>query len=159
MPAKVKVTRKDNPAWKRLARGLERSVNVGIPKSETATYEDGMTVQEVAAINHEGTDDGRIPARKFIAVPLDGRTRDVRKMTERIAKGILEGRPPEPILNAYGQWAVNRVVAFINSRRYAKNAQSTIDKKGSDLPLVDDGILKSKITYQVEDKIGGDSDG
>ncbi len=149
------VTRKDNPAWKRMAmRGLERSVNVGIPPgSGPHPNADGLTIADVAAINHEGTD--TIPARKFIAVPLDGRTKEIRKYTERIAARILEGRDPDPLLDAFGQWSVKRVIQFINDRKYEANAESTKAKKGSDLPLVDKGILKAAITYAIEDKVGG----
>jgi hypothetical protein len=146
--AKPIVTRKDNPAWKRMAmRGLERTVDVGVPAGAGKHPNSELTVAEIAAVNHEGTD--KIPARKFISAPLDGRTKEVRQLTERVAAAILQGKPADPLLNAYGQWAVNRVVRFINERKYAANAESTKRRKGSDLPLVDDGILKASITYAL----------
>ena len=143
------VTRVDSAVWKQLARAARqgpKELLVGVPEGAGA-HPSGATIAEIALWNHEGTD--TIPARPFLSHPLDARRQPVKGMLARVSKGILEGRPEEPILRALGEWCRNLVIAAINVRRYEANAPSTEAAKGSDLPLVDRGILKGAITYEV----------
>ena len=49
-----------------------------------------------------------------------------------------------------GEYARGLIIRRIVERDYAPNAPSTIVAKGSDTPLVDEGILKGSIAYKVE---------
>ncbi len=151
--AKGSVTRKDSAVWKKLlaSKDLEKSLWVGVPAGEKHP-DTGASVAQIAAWNHFGT--GRIPARPFLSLALDGRTTEVKRMTERVAKAILSAKPAEPILRAVGEWARNRVISFINRGVAPPNAASTIARKGSSTPLIDTGVLKGSISYLVKDGNG-----
>jgi hypothetical protein len=147
------VARKDSPLWHELLHGkdaahadLEVRVVVGVTEG-AGDYPDGATVAEVAQWNHDGT--SWIPARPFLSRPLSADDPEVQKMMARISAAIFAGKPADPILNAAGQWAVNRCRRAIDARAYEPNAERTVQRKGSDLPLVDTGVLRSAITYEV----------
>lgn len=144
------VESRQHAIWKRLLDGrLDGwSVKVGILTPNERPEPGGPTIGEIARWNHDGT--GDTPARPFLSRPLDGRTAEVKTMMARISKALLAGKPAEPILKAAGEWSRNRVIAAINARAYAPNAESTKRQKGSDLPLVDTGLLKSAIQVEVK---------
>jgi len=71
------LTRIINPFKAKLAlKGLERNLQrdglvlVGVPEG-AGTYEDGLTIATVAAVNNFGSADGKIPARPFLAPAVE----------------------------------------------------------------------------------------
>lgn len=146
----VQVTRKDSAIWKRLRTVGTKHVRVGVPAGAGSYPDGGPSIAQVAAWNHEGT--SRIPARPFLAVPLDGRTSEVKNMVTRVAQGVLTmPGQRDRILEALALWCRNRVVAAINAGFPPPNATSTERAKGSSLPLVDTGVLKGAIVGEVGD--------
>lgn len=58
-------------------------------------------------------------------------------------------------LNAVGRMTVRAARAMIRARKYAPNAQRTIDgKHGSTLPLVDTNEMVNRIRHQLEPGLG-----
>jgi hypothetical protein len=143
------VTLKYTGLWQKLVSGAANGgVRIGVAAG--AQYsKGGPSVADVAMWNHEGT--GTIPARPFLAVPLDPHTPELRAYVERIKNKVLV-RPDlrNALLAALGEWCRNRVIAAINAGFPPPNAPSTIARKGSDTPLVDSGIMRNSIIYVVE---------
>jgi hypothetical protein len=48
------------------------------------------------------------------------------------------------------KYLVEQIKRLIHGRAYTANAQSTIDAKGSDIPLIDTGELVNKFTYVLK---------
>lgn len=145
------VIRTDSALWKRLVSGkeFENKVYVGIPE-EAGQHEgaEGISVATLGQILHDGT--SVIPARPFLAAPLDGRTKAVQAISTRITKAVLDGKlDMNKALNLLGQWARDAVIKAINAHSYAPNAPSTISQKGSSTPLVDTSQLRGSITYEI----------
>jgi hypothetical protein len=64
---------------------------------------------------------------------------------------VIEGkRTSDQVLEILGQRAVGQIQERIASGIAPANAPSTVAKKGSSTPLIDTGVLRSSITYQVK---------
>jgi len=139
--------------WRRLAREIpelkNRNVTVGIQQGE-APYDDGTSLALVALINELGTDDGRIPPRPAFAQNMDENRDKYLRHLERLPRLLAEGKTTvDQHLDRLGQMAEDDLRATIVSLREPPNADSTIDRKGSSNPLVEDGRLNQSVRYKV----------
>lgn len=140
-------------AMKDLAQRLEREqrVLVGVPEG-SGSYEDGLTIATVAAVNNFGSADGRIPARPFLQPPVEEGAPMYRRLAEVMLPRVLSGEMEmRTLLEQMGNLAEGHVKQYITDLRVPKNADSTIAKKGSDNPLVHDGHLRQSIRYVIDD--------
>lgn len=99
----------------------------------------------------------KIPKRSFLRMPLNEKFPDKLKENESYLKGIFEeGLKNNSLLKVWktiGQMAVDVIKMAFVTKGYGKwkgNAQSVIDKKGVDSPLVDTTQLQNSITYKVK---------
>ena len=140
-------------AIKDLARRLEQEqrVLVGVPEG-AGTYEDGLTIATVAAVNNFGSADGRIPARPFLAPAVEKGAPQYRRLAEVMLPRVLSGQMEmRMLLEQMGQLAEGHVKQEITDLDSPPNAPSTIAKKGSSNPLIDTGALRQSIRYVIED--------
>jgi len=147
----------DRQKVKHALKGLEERMQkdglvlVGVPKGAGA-YEDGLTIATVAAVNNFGSADGRIPARPFLAPAVENGAPEYRRLAEVMLPKVMSGEMEmQTLLAQMGQLAEGHVKQQITDLRTPPNAQSTIDKKGSDNPLIDTGALRQSIRYVIDD--------
>ncbi len=147
----------DRQKVKHALKGLEERMQkdglvlVGVPKGAGA-YEDGLTIATVAAVDNFGSADGRIPARPFLAPAVENGTPEYRRLVEVMLPKVMSGEMEmQTLLAQMGQLAEGHVKQQITDLRTPPNAQSTIDKKGSDNPLIDTGALRQSIRYVIDD--------
>ena len=128
-----------------------QQVKVGIP-AESITYPDGTDLTMVAAVNEFGSLDGRIPERSYLRSTLVEKANKFRAFWRRKnAKEILLGETtPTAVLNILGQIAQAEVQKKIVALAEPPNAESTVERKGSSNPLVDTGLLRQSIRYEVD---------
>ncbi|WP_213881206.1 hypothetical protein [Pseudomonas sp. dw_358] len=109
------------------------------------------TGKGVMALGITGPHQIIIPERSFLRAPLRAHTEDIKKAWRAIIPKVIKGELT--LLNGLHQIGA-RASAFcrdaIKDGIAPANAASTIRKKGSSTPLIDQGILVSKITYRVE---------
>ena len=124
-------------------------VKVGLPEG-TGAYPDGTSVILVGAVNEFGSDDGRIPERSFLRAAFrDGKTR-LDGIRAELVRAVSEGRrDPVEALELLGTEAASMVQDKILAVRQPPNAPSTVKSKGSSNPLVDTGLLRQSITWEV----------
>jgi hypothetical protein len=132
---------------------LERpsSVKVGVfGEKANASAGDGVTVGEVAVYNEFGTQ--HIPPRPFVSGWIDENQSALNRMLDGMAREILLGRgdSTEESLKRLGEHVKNGIIARIQAGISPSNAESTVMRKGHNLPLVDTGRLKDSIDYEVE---------
>lgn len=126
-------------------------VLVGVPKG-AGNYEDGLTIATIAAVNNFGSADGHIPARPFLAPAVENGAPEYRRLVEVMLPKVMSGElEMQTLLAQMGQLAEGHVKQQITELRTPPNAQSTIDKKGSDNPLIDTGALRQSIRYVLDD--------
>lgn len=118
--------------------------------------DDSLTVIQIAVWNHFGTTnaDGswRVPPRPFITSWFDAHEGELRKKLVILMRSVIAGkRTREEILNLMGQYCVGQIQQEIADGVPPPNAPSTISKKGSSTPLVDHGVLRSSISYDIQE--------
>lgn len=132
------------------ARGV-KGVEAGF--YSTAKYDDGTPVTNVAAYNELGTEnkDGtqRIPERPFFR-------QAIKRMPDPILDVLEQGVDPETMV--CGPITAGRVGLVMQSEiqesivrlRNPPNAPSTILRKGSSNPLVDESVMRRAVTFKVQ---------
>jgi hypothetical protein len=139
-------------------------VKVGVTEGVgSQTTEGGATIAQIASWNELGVlgppmsqhGGGKwfIPPRPFIRGFADGKREQIAKTLEKLG-GLVSGgklKAAEAIarLGEYGQSGVK---SYIRNGPFTPNADSTIAKKGSSKPLIDNGTLRNSIRYQVIEK-------
>lgn len=140
-------------AMKDLAQRLEREqqVLVGVPKG-AGEYEDGINYATILAVNNFGSADGMIPARPVLQPAVEAGAPVYRRLAEVMLPKVLSGQMEmRTLLEQMGSLAEGHVKEYMTDLRTPPNAQSTIDKKGSDNPLIDKGALRQSIRYVIDD--------
>lgn len=129
-----------------VGRVTARSIDVGF--FETAVYEDGTPVAGVAAVNEFGSSDGRVPERPAFR-------QAVNRLEDEL--GVVLGRAvaasgfniDDAVVERVGLAAQAAVQESITDLRQPPNAPSTVARKGSSNPLVDEGVLRSSVSFEV----------
>ncbi|WP_434706666.1 hypothetical protein J3Q07_16415 [Pseudomonas sp. D4-18] len=140
-------------ALKALAKKLQgpTRVLVGVPKG-AGTYEDGLTIATVAAVNNFGSADGLIPERPFLAPAITKGAPQYQRLAEVMIPKILSGEMTiRTLFEQMGNLAEGHVKQEITDIRTPPNAESTIAAKGSDNPLINTGALRQSIRYVIDD--------
>lgn len=161
MKPHVKVEDKDL-GWKALFERIEKAKNekvkVGVLADDAKGSEDhgGLTVAELAAILHYGTQDGHIPARPFLAMAFDQQREVLAKMGGELFGQVLDGKiDTDKALGLMGlKLATEAKKVITTTDSLAPNAPSTVAAKGSSRPLVDTGRLLGAITWGKDDGRG-----
>jgi hypothetical protein len=141
----VRTTKGKSPFPKGAPRAVRISVGVhedrmGQPHGE------GLTIGELATVHEFGT--GTVPARSFVRAWFDEKQEEAANILKRAvaaAKGNLEQA---------GRMAALRMAASMQERIANRIAPplkpATIARKGSDVPLIDQGILRGSLTGRSE---------
>lgn len=150
----TKVTDRDK-GYRRLLKRLDKArrgaaVTVGIHGPEGgAGHSGGLTVAEVATFHEFGT--GSIPARSFVRGWADEKETENEEVIRAVAEGIVKGTfTTQQGLERIGTRFVASIQARIAGGIGPALAPSTVVAKGSSVPLIDTGQLRSSITFKVE---------
>lgn len=94
-----------------------------------------------------------VPPRPILEPALDDGKEVIAELIKEATLNVLEGKDINLELKTVGEEAENIVKDWFEdpANDWAPNAQSTIDKKGSDKPLIDSGDLRKSITYVIRD--------
>jgi len=134
----------------RLNRLGGRGVKTGIQADSGRDPESGMSVLDIALANEFGT--SRIPARPFVRDFFEKNEGALQKAMDRVARALADGTisTPEQALDMLGQFVEKHQRLHVQqSKRWATpNAPSTVKRKGSTTPLIDDGVLVNSIRYE-----------
>jgi hypothetical protein len=141
----------------KLKRKLEAlvatSIDVGIPKEETA-QKDGevLYLADIANINNFGSYSRKIPARPFGTTTVPRYKEQIKKIVQIQMNDILEkNKDVKKGFDAIGAVCAGYMKKNLTDGEWKGNAQYTIDKKGSDQPLIDTGQMRQSITWRVNE--------
>lgn len=141
-------------ALKALTKKLEGAtrVLVGVPKG-AGSYEDGLTIATIAAVNNFGSADGVIPARPFLQPAIEEGAPQYQRLAEIMIPKVLSGEMAmRMLLEQMGNLAEGHVKQKITDGPFVENADSTKKAKGSDKPLQGKtGNLRQSIRYVIDD--------
>ena len=119
------------------------SVRVGF--LEGATYPDGTPVAAVAFWNEFGT--ATAPPRPFFRTTIENESPQWPAMMAGAAKHYdYDG---DKVLMLMGEKIKEQIQGSINGWSTPPNAESTIQKKGFDKPLIDTANMRDSVDYEV----------
>lgn len=131
------------------AYSSKRSALVGIHEDAGMVEDGSFTQAQNGAIQHFGTEDGHIPARPWLDV---GVIAGYQVITEDIFDSIRSGLDLDTTIERAGLIAVGEVQQYITDLKTPPNAPYTIEKKGSDNPLIDSGSMRQSVTSTTTDE-------
>lgn len=113
---------------------------------EGATYPEGQSVPAVAAFNEFGT--GNAPPRPFFRNAINKNGAKWGKAGATILKST--GGDVKKTLMLLGEGIKGDIIQSINDLVSPPLAQSTIDRKGFDKPLIDTAVMVNSVDYVVK---------
>jgi hypothetical protein len=151
----VKVVDKDH-GWAAMLRRVKQArdgrVKVGVLADDPKGGADheGLTVAELAAVLHFGTD--TIPARPFLAMAFEEQREALSQMGGALMSKVISGEmEQDKALGVIGLKLSTEAKKVISEgARLAPNAPATVAAKGSSRPLVDTGRLINAITWAID---------
>ena len=149
MPSRVRGGRKLKEFLRKARAAKNRSKQVDVGFFSSARYSDGTYVASVAAWQEFGVE-GRIPERPFLRTAIAGADRElVPIMKAGIDPKTME--LDERTASLLGEVMKARIQRSIVALREPPNAPSTIARKGSSNPLIDIGVMRQSVDYEVGD--------
>jgi len=141
----------------KLIKGLKEPHGVDIGVFKDAKTPDGQSVAEYGAHNEFGSVSipDHPPKRSFIRMPLEAKQGDIAKYAESHAKEHLEAGNVKAIFEDIGIAGQAKIQEAFDTQGFGTwrpDAESTVDRKGSSAPLIDDGTLRKAVTYEVDRK-------
>lgn len=120
----------------------DKKLKVGI--FESAKYDDGTPVAQVAFWQEFGT--ARIPMRPFMRNAI---VKNTRKWGDSVKTALIGTNDSEKVLKMLGEIMRGDIVLSLTNLNTPPNAPSTIKQKGSSNPLIDTGLLRSSISWEL----------
>lgn len=103
----------------------------------------------IALVNEYGSPSRNIPERSFIRSTLAANDRTYTAEMERIALLSLEGKNVKAELKALSERIRKDIIQTIKLFSSPSNAESTVERKGFDNPLVDTGGLQEALVVEI----------
>ena len=132
----------------KLLKNIPKGVTVGVHSD--AKDEKGGHVAMYASANEFGTE--RIPERPFMRSTFNAKKQKIQKMMRKFVSGFVAGRirRRDKFLDIIGSFLTDEIKKRITSSPSwaVSNSPKTIMIKGSSVPLIDTGRLRSSITWR-----------
>lgn len=143
------VVRDNRRQWDLLRRQLSQLHNTEVVAGITHSASvGGHSVAEYAAYNEFGT--SRIPARPFMRTAFDDNQQKLERMVLRAGREVVLGRiTGAQFFNSAGLQMQNVIKRQIRSNMGPRNAVSTVNAKGSDHTLIDQGVMLNNVTFEI----------
>lgn len=136
----IKISKKQKDFQSRVF--TDKKLKVGI--FESAKYDDGTPVAQVAFWQEFGT--AKIPMRPFMRNAI---TKNTRKWGDSVKTALMGTNDSEKALKMLGEIMRGDIVLSLTNLNTPPNAPSTIKQKGSSNPLIDTGLLRSSISWEL----------
>lgn len=134
---------------KRIAAMRTVAVKVGIQGTEAARVNGKATIADIAAIHEFGL--GNVPERSWLRSWHDENLEVARDKLRKGYRKVISGDiTPETLATAFGIWAVASIQERIASGLSPALEAETVKRKGSSVPLIDTGLLRSSVTFVLE---------
>lgn len=134
-----------------IAEQLGDGATIRVGFLEGATYPDGTSVPLVAAANEFGDPGMNRPARPFFRRMIAAKSPEWGSDLSKVA--IASGYDARAFLPLMGERIKNQLQESIREFYDPPLAQSTIDRKGFEKPLIDSGHMLSSVDYDVKDGV------
>ncbi len=144
--ATIKGGEKFEAAMLDIARKINSNKSLRVGFLEGSTYPDGTSVPFVAAMNEFGH--GNVPPRPFFRGMVQRKSPEWPAAIAGLLKST--GMDVDKTLQLTGMAIQGQLVQSINDLVSPPLAQSTIDRKGFDKPLIDTSVMVNSTGYEVK---------
>ena len=127
--------------------GSEAAAKKNVRLSDGSVVSTGETVADIATYHELGLG---VPKRSFIADCVDEDEESIKNRLRESARKVLEGGSLKLEISLLGAEIQGAIQERIANGIAPELADATIDRKGSSVPLVDTGQLKSSVTWDAE---------
>jgi hypothetical protein len=138
---------------------LGGTVKVGIFGDKAGDVHEGgdeaLTVAEVATIHEFGDPEQNIPRRSFLRDWADLYRKDHEDRLRAMGRQVIKGQELQTLLDQFGVVAVGEIQTRIANGIEPGLSEMRIKEKGSDVPLIDTGQLRSSVAHLAETRRGG----
>lgn len=144
--------RETDRGWRKFVRAVKESevtITVGVQGANAAIphVDSELTVAQVGAFNEFGFG---VPERSFLRETIDTNRSKYVKLLRGLAAAIVNGTVKAEVGAALiGEIVVGDIKQRIANRIPPPNAPETIERKGSSVPLIDQGQLRGSMTKAV----------
>lgn len=134
--------------WKRIKRqyaaGAKAFTKAGIPENAVDAKGEKIAIRAIA--NEYGTD--TIPERPFMRKAFDENRENLMALERKLFSDVLRGRiSASECLRRIGEAQAECIKKSIRDFDNPPNADSTIEQKGKDDPLIDTGAMLDAVTH------------
>ncbi|SHI61964.1 hypothetical protein SAMN02745671_01175 [Anaerovibrio lipolyticus DSM 3074] len=126
----------------------DKELAAGVLRTAGKEKKTGADLVDVATWNEYGTKN--IPKRPFMRKAASKNGKKWGELSEAVAERVIDGMGVEQAVEVLGNQMVGDIQNVIGDRTLLRaNAPSTIRQKGSDAPLIDTGLLRGSIDFEV----------
>lgn len=134
-------------------RGEKPKINVGIlAKDGAKQHEEGseLTIADIAAIHEYGLGDAQ--ERSFLRAWFDAYQPQIKEAIKRQMQAVVSGKLDKyKALEQLGAWMSGQIQQFMAANMVKPpTSEETNKRKGSSVTLIDQGILRSSISFSIE---------
>jgi len=129
----------------------DKEVEVGYYNDEV---EDGIGLAELATVHEFGLGN---PKRPFMRRSFDNGVKDIFRMEKELIGSMIDGNIDKEMVHiVIGDFHKNQIQSGVVEKKLGleANAQATIDRKGSDTPLIDTSRLINSTQSNIVKKNG-----
>ena len=140
-------------AIKKLQALKSKTLQAGILANAGTNNETGTLIAEYACANEFGTKN--IPARSFIGTTCDEQSKKWDAQIDKIIDKVIEGSSAnvEQLIGLFGEQIIGDIKDTITYRDILpKLKEQTIKRKKSSKTLIDTGIMRNSINFEIVDK-------
>ena len=133
-------------------RGVAIKKVKGKLRSKYGNQDSGLTNADIGAIHEFGSFTRHIPARSFLRMPINLKTKEIIQQASQGATKLISEGNLMKVMMRLGIAAENAIQQAFASRGFGTwklDAESTRKRKGSDAPLIDTAQLRRSIASRV----------
>lgn len=136
-----------------LIKGLKEKHSVDIGYFKEAKTPDGQSVAQYMAANEFGSVSRKLPVRSSIRMPLEKKQKEIAAYAEGHAREHIESGDIKAIFEDVGIAGQAKIQEAFDSGGFGTwppDSDKTIARKGSDAVLIDTGLARKSVTYEVD---------
>lgn len=146
--AKQGTVKVDDRRLRALLRAVDRlpSVRVGVLDS-SPSRDGGPSNAQIGAWHELGAG---VPRRSWLRDYVNPRASEIRSDLKKAVRAAAAGDDPNIAFGRIGAKHVGGIQSRISNRIPPPLAQSTVEQKGSNVPLIDTGQFRTSITWDLD---------
>lgn len=145
--------RGDFSGLEKLISSLKEKHSVDIGYFKDAKTPDGQSVAQYMAAHEFGSISQKLPVRSSVRMPLETKQGDIARYAEGKARDHIESGDIKAIFEDIGIAGQSKIQEAFDTGGFGTwppDSDKTVARKGSDAVLIDTGLARKSVTYEVD---------